>query len=136
MSNDLAPEDPPDDASIGDDQEVLRRIPPGEFKSNGLPNSNNFELDGRGNGTSVVLSIGPEDIARVRAGHDEYGIIALRVGACRECGLRISRHPLPDNPNHCEIWGSRTTAAKRSLAKKARWLQYPVDYPEDLKAAD
>lgn len=136
MSEDGAPEEPPDDPSIDDDLEVLRRIPPGEFKLNGLPNSNNFGLDGQGNGTSVALSIGAQDLERVRANHEEFGVVAVRVGAWRKFGLRVSRQPLPDNPNHCEIWGTRSTAVKRALAKEARWVQYPIDYPANLRADD
>lgn len=128
-------DDPPDDASITDETEVLRRVPPGEFKRNGLPNSNNFDLDGNGGGTSVVLWLDQEDdLHSVQAGHEEYGVVATAVGAWREHGLKIVRNPLPGNPNHCEIWGSRSTSAKRRLAKAARWVCYPADYPEDLKA--
>ncbi len=128
------PDDPPDDASIANETEVLRRVPPDEFKRNGLPNSNNFDLDGSGNGTSVVLWLEAEaDLKRVRLGHEEYGVVALAVGAWREQGLTITRHELPGNPNHCEIWGARSTSTKRKLAKAARWICYPADYPDDLK---
>lgn len=134
MAQDEAPpQEPPDDPSIDDEQEVLRRIPPGEFKFNGLPNSNNFDLDGRGRGTSVDIWVGPEDLARVCAGHEEFGVVAIPAGAWRQHGLRISRNPLPDNPQHCEVWGARSTSAKRGLAKKCRWIRYPVDYPDNLK---
>lgn len=129
-----APPEPADDRSIDDEREVLRRIPPGEFKSTGLPNSNNFDLDGLGRGTSVDIWDGPEDLARVRSGHEEYGVVAIPAGAWRQFGLRISRNPLPDNPQHCEVWGARSTSAKRALARMCRWIQYPIDYPEDLKA--
>ena len=111
-------------------------MPPGEYKSTGVPNSNNFDLDADGNGTSVVLWVGTEDLQRVRQDHEEYGVIAVPVAAWRGVNLRIARNPLPDNPNHCEIWGARTTAAKRKLAKAARWVWYPVDYPDELRTTE
>lgn len=134
MSVEPPQNEPEDDASISSEVEVLRRVPPGEFKANGIPNSNNFDLDADGNGTSVVLWLNSEsDLQIVREGHEEYGVVALPVGAWRGYGLKVARNELPGNPNHCEIWGTRSTSAKRKLAKLARWICYPADFPEHLK---
>ena len=127
-------DEPSDDASIGDELEVLRRVPPGEYKANGVPNSNNFDLDGDGNGTSVVLWLEQEaDLQRVRAGHEDYGVVALTVGVWRAHGLKIAKSELPGNPNHCEVWGVRSTSTKRKLAKAARWVHYPEGFPAELQ---
>lgn len=121
---------PPDDLEIPGDWLVLRRIPPGEYKSDGRPKSSpSFDLDRTGRGTSMTLYIDAEDLTNVRRGHETFGVVSLPVSVWRCEGLTIARKPLENDPNHCEIWGARNTRSKKLLAIAAKWEWYSEGHP-------
>lgn len=126
--------DPPDDPTIADGEKVLRRVVPDRYsRRTGLPEENTFKKDGGGSGTSVTLWRTDEDLQITREGHPGFGIVAVYVGELRAHGLSIAFVAEPGNPNHCEIFGPRPGAARKDLARKSRWVTYPIDYPEEFK---
>lgn len=117
------------EGEIGENEWLLRRIPPGEFKKR-RPNSNNFDEDPDGSGTSVTLRTSKEDEKITMEGHEGFGLVAIRVGDL-PASVKAERRPLDDNANHCEICGSRTRGDKRKMAGDSRWIIYPEHYPAD-----
>lgn len=116
---------PADDPTILGAMTVLRRVPRGDFNpATGVPNSDVFSPR-PGEGLSVTLNLAQTDLAATRVGHEDFDIIELAVKNFRACGLHIVRDPLPDNPNHCEIFGSTTRGQKRALAKVSAWVVGP-----------
>ena len=129
-----------DDTSIPADAIVLRRVAsthqsfgPQYKPSEGIPTSPVFEPSGD-EGLSVTLWLGPADMAAVLAGHEEFGVVALSVGELRAHGLAILRDPLPENPNHCELFGNLgNRTLRRTLCKLATWELYPICFPDDCR---
>jgi hypothetical protein len=116
-----------DDLTVLSDMYVLRRIPnqSGYIKEDGTPSSNNFDLDGKGRGTSVTLYISEKDYDITLAVKPEFGVVKLQVAEIRKSSLGIVKRPIADNPNHCEIIGPRNKSKKRALAKSCEWLKKP-----------
>ena len=125
---------PPDDPSITDETKVLRRVVPGRYsRTSGIPEEGTFRKDGDGTGTSVTLWLSDEDLNITRAPHPDFGVVSLYVSEFRKLGLSIAYVDEPGNPNHCEVFGDRTKGNRVQLAKAARWVAYPIGYPEELK---
>jgi hypothetical protein len=122
--------EPRDDASIPDDAELWRRIPPWHIHDDVKlgrvrPASAAFDDDPDGQPMSVTLgaeSSGPE---YVLAGHERFALAAITAGQARACGLRVVRDPLPDNPAHALVIGRKTESVMRRLARGAAWVVPP-----------
>lgn len=84
-------------------------------------------------GTSVTLWESDQDLDNVLRGWEHFGVVVVTMEECRNAGLGIVRTPLPDNPNHCELFGPRAAGRRRALSKGARWVKYPDDYPDELR---
>lgn len=123
-----------DDATVTGDAKLLRRIVPGRV-SEGLPESTSFKDDPDGIGTSVTLWESDADMENVLRGWEHFGLVVVTMAECRSAGLGIIRSPLPDNPNHCELFGPKAPGKRRALSKGARWVKYPDDFPEADRGA-
>lgn len=78
-----------------------------------------------GSPMSVILAAevsGPEFSL---AGHEDFALAVLTAGLIRQCGQGIARDPLPDNPAHAVVFGRRTEAVRRRLARGSRWVVEP-----------
>ena len=122
-----------DDLSIGDDAKILRRLN-SDWIHEGKPEGSAFKQDPTPEaiGTSVTLWETDQDRVNVLRGWENLGLIVVTMGECRAIGLGIVRTPLPDNPNHCELFGPQARNGRRRLSKGARWVKYPDEYPPDL----
>jgi len=122
-----------DDQTIGDDTELLRRIPPRHFytENNGSvrPSSAAFENDPNGGPMSIAimdeldrLNLQPECML---IGHDSYGLVAFTAGLARELGQKIIRDPIDGEPAHGLVVGAKTGSVKKKLYKGCRWIIPP-----------
>lgn len=122
-----------DDPSVGDDAKLLRRLHP-DWIREGRAEGSAFKADATPDaiGTSVTLWQSDQDQENVLRGWEHFGLVVVTMGECRAAGLGIVRTPLPDNPNHCELFGPSAKKPRRRLSKAARWVKYPDSYPEEL----
>jgi hypothetical protein len=121
--------EPEDDLTVEAGAKLLRRIPP-DWIHDGTPESSAFKPDPHPDsiGTSVTLWEGDQDFENVMRGWEHFGLLVVTMAECREAGLGIIRMPLPDNPNHCEVFGPKAEGKRRWLSKGARFAKYPDDY--------
>lgn len=117
-----------DDLSIADDTIVWRRIPPWHVKNEGdntfRPSSAAFEDSPGGDPMSVILS-SDGTIARAMQGHKGFLLVGVRMCDARELRLGIVRAPLPEEPAHAKLFGPKTRAVRRQLAKRCEWVIMP-----------
>lgn len=123
-----------DDSTLGDASVLWRRIHPSwavsdENRGGIRVSSAAFDNSRDGSATSVLIAEivaasghGPEDVLR---GLDGYGLASLTAGAARVCGQAVARDPLPDEPAHGLIAGSKTKGVKKRLAAAAVWVVLP-----------
>ena len=124
----------PDDAAIGDEIALLRRIPPMHFyydKRLGRyrPSSAAFEDDSDGDPMSVyridVITSEEGTVERVMVGHEGFGLVALEAGRFRSRQQTIFPDPLPGESSHAKVCGPKTASRRRSFAKQASWMIPP-----------
>ena len=130
-----------DDASIGDDCNLLRRV---QIKKHFIvwdhnqerwrPTSASFRDSRDGSPMSVVLQDDlvrdGRDIREVLVSHEEFGLAAITAGFAREQNQRIAREPMPDEPAHGIVIGNKKRSDKR-MAKNAQWIIAPNLPPPD-----
>ena len=119
-----------DDPTIGHDAELWRRIPPWHFyrdpnDGSTRPSSAAFEDDSDHDPMSIVLGEECAGPASVLAGHDSYALAAFTARLAREKGQKLVRDPLPDEPAHGLVVGTKTTSTRRAFAKHSRWVVEP-----------
>jgi len=130
--------DPPsyeDDATIGNDAELWRRIPPDCLVPDGnlggkRISSAAFCDHPNGSPMSVVLGQvvleADRDANSVIDGHDDYCLASVTAGLARELQQGIARNPLlPEEPAHAEVFGKKTRSVRRRFAKEATWVIGP-----------
>jgi len=118
---------------VPDETRVLRRIPPGRFKTlpdaSIIPDSDNFSVIPGETGTSVDFWEGEAAIESTLSGHAGFGLVSLTVADIRALGLDVVRAPRPDNPRHGLIVDRsperRSRKVKRRLAEACRWVREP-----------
>jgi hypothetical protein len=115
-----------DDSSIPDDELLYRRIPihppemiqetdvPGEFR----PSSGNFRSEG-------PLSIDRSSLSssvqtRDRAKPTVFHVAGVQAKLARQCGCRIVKDPLPDNPAHVLIFGDHESGTGALSGKQTK----------------
>lgn len=123
-----------DDATIANDAELWRRIPPVwvvpdknaecmRVSSAAFANSRN------GSPTSVLLATIVRETGRtdadVLAHFEGFALASLTAGQARECKQEVARNPLPDEPAHAYVIGKKTKGAKKCLARSAKWVISP-----------
>lgn len=119
-------EDIPNDACL------LRRVPPHAL-AGVRPDSSNFKNKEDGYGLSVTLWAGQCDLAAVRQDHPHFGVVTIVVADARALGLLVARSPLPDNPNHCELFPTITKGRRNLLRAAAEWVVYPEAIPPEQR---
>jgi hypothetical protein len=120
-----------DDPTIPDEAELWRRIPHWhvhfDVRLNRLrPASAAFD-DDPDSDMSVVLADETPGPDAVLAGHQGFALAAITAGLARACGLGVVRDPLPDNPAHAVVFGPKTNAVIRRLARQATWVIAPAE---------
>lgn len=131
------PERPPapgdefaDDTSIGDDVQILRRIPPKRWyhADDERPHSDNFANSPDGSGTSFDIMVSADAIAAAVSSLPEgFGAVVLKASDIRAARLGLVRDPLPDNPHHVLLQGKKTEGTRKSLCRACRqsWAKKP-----------
>ncbi len=123
-----------DDPSIRDDSALWRIIHPNWI----VPDDNErgwrvssaaFDDSKDGSPLSVLLS---EIIASTGRTADDlvarfagYGLATITAGVARAQRQGIARTPEPDEPAHASVFGKKTGAVKRALARAANWVHFP-----------
>ena len=120
-----------DDLSIANGEDLWRRLPEYWVKYDDTLETNRVtsqafqdSIDGTPASASIASQHnGPEALL---IGHDGYGIGCLTAGTARGCNQGITRHPEPEDPAHVYIFGEKTGANKRCLAKGCSLLIVPT----------
>lgn len=101
-----------DDQSISDDEILYRRIPlhptdmiqPAEIVGEYRPSSGSFRSDGP---LSVDLgSLTSPEETRDRARPKVFHVAQVQARVARECGCRLVKDPMQDNPAHALVFGN------------------------------
>lgn len=116
-----------DDACIGDDETVLRRVSDSFviYDENTLkfrPSTQAFLQDGPDGLVSVYLR-SETTPAAVAAGGPERHLASIRVGLLREVGLGIVRDPTSGGAGHCVITGRKTKGTLNRIVQNAEWVE-------------
>ena len=61
----------------------------------------------------------------VLAGHDGFGLVSFLAGLALAEGQGIMCMPLAQEPVHAEVFGKKTRAVKKALAKNCQWVVSP-----------
>ena len=130
----------PDDPSVADRTDLLRRIPPWHFVADqnlGVirPSSAAFEDDDDEDPMSVylaqVVAAEGRQASSVLAGHDGYGLASITAGLVREKGQTVHPDPLPDETSHAVVCGDKLSggkkSAKKTFAMTAKWVVRPPE---------
>jgi len=124
-----------DDATIADASELWRRINAlwvvrDGNTGNSRASSAAFSDSRDGSPTSVLLADSVRETGRtakdVIAGLDGYALSSITAGQARGCEQGVARHALPKEPAHAYIFGHKTKALRRCLAKQAKWVIAPA----------
>ena len=123
------------DASIGDEEVVLRRVSERSYTFDEnlgrlRPSSQAFLQNGPDGLVSVYLESETTHGAVAAEGPEPY-LAAITVEELRELGLGIIRDPSSGGPGHCEITGRKTRGKLNRMAKQAQWI--PGYAPPDTK---
>jgi hypothetical protein len=130
----------PDDPSIQNESELLRRIPPRHFvRDDNLgtvrPSSAAFEDDDDNDPMSVylatVLAAEHREASSVLAGHAGYALASITAGQAREKDQTVHPEPLPEEVSHAVVCGDKRSGNKKSAKKvfaiSAKWVVRPPD---------
>ena len=125
----------PDDASVPDQTDLLRRIPPWHVVSDDnvggwRPSSAAFEDDDDGDPMSVYLSTvilresrQPESVL---AGHEGYSLAAITAGLARANNQTVHPDPLPEESSHAVVCGEKrrpkNNSPRKRFARAAVWI--------------
>ena len=115
-----------DDASISDDEVVLRRVAE-DFATDDQniqrlrPSTQAFKQDGSDGLVSVYL-ISETKLATIADEGPEKYLAAIRVGVLRELGLGVVRDPSSGGPGHCVITGRKTKGRLNQIVRRAEWV--------------
>lgn len=122
---------PPDDPTIGDGEDLLRRIHPTwvieDQNIGGLRlSSAAFSDSPDGSPMSIVLAMLLAEQGRAHRdalrGHPGYSLAAITAGLARELQQGVVRDPIEVEPAHGLVVGKKTGAVKRRFAAEARWI--------------
>jgi len=132
MSHDLLSYE--DDATIGGDAELWRRIPPEHVvpdNNQGGRRISSAAFCNHPNGTPMSVVLGQmvleadRDADSVIAGHNNYCLASITAGLARELQQGITRSPLSEEPAHAEVFGNKSRSVRRRFAKEATWVIGP-----------
>ena len=114
-----------DDASIGDEETVLRRVPNAVYDENlkrVRPSTQAFLQDGPDGLVSVYLSSETTSEA-VASGGPERFLASITVGQLRAQDLGIVRDPSSGGPGHSVITGRKTKGRLNRIVQQAEWVE-------------
>ena len=123
-----------DDQSIGDDEDLWRRLPASWVKYDNELQTNRVTSQAFQNSpdrtpTSVSISSELNGPGELLEDHPGYGIGSLTAGHSRSCGQGICRNPLPEKPAHAYIFGAKTRPNMRCLARGCEIIVVPFGSP-------
>lgn len=127
----------PDDANIGPDGVIWRRIPPDKIQRDPVlgryrPQSGMFSDSRDGTPMSASradLHSSPNEFLQ-NSDYPDYLLVSLRVEDIRNLGLAIASQPPTDDPGHVWIVGKKTPGRQKKLARLAKWVIGPKpEYP-------
>jgi hypothetical protein len=115
MSEELPPD--VDDPSIPDEELLYRRVPlqpsdnvqPTDVEGEYRPSSGNFRSDGPLSVDRASLTT-PEQ-TRDRGRPVVFHVAQVYVKAARQCGCRLVKDPIPENPAHVLIFGDHESGS-------------------------
>lgn len=114
-----------DDASIGGDEVVLRRVS-GYVCDENLrrlrPSTQAFKQNGVDGLVSVYLGSETTPAIVASGGPEEY-LAAVRVDVLRGQNLGLVRDRSPGGPGHCVITGRKTKGKLNQIVKEAEWVE-------------
>lgn len=130
-----------DDATIEDDERLLRRVPPWQIVwddnlQKSRPSSAAFDDDSQGDPMSVYLTSILNQMGYTAAhtldGHDPgFAVAAVSAGALRDEQQVVLRDPEPGAPPHiCDpahalVAGKKATKRRSRIGKRASWAVAP-----------
>jgi hypothetical protein len=119
-----------DDPTIFDETELWRRIPPRHFVHDQnlqriRPSSAAFENHPDGSPMSVLLALEAGTPETALAHYEGFALAAITAGLARQCGPGVARDPLPEEPAHAVVFGSKSKRISRRLAMGSRWVVPP-----------
>lgn len=125
-----------DDASIGDEAFLWRRVPPWHFvfdENLGRRRPSSAAFENHPNGTpmsiliaSLVVESGRQPVS-VLSGHDGFALAQFKAGLARSQRQGVAKEPLPDEPAHGVVFGAKTNSVKKALSRGADWVIPPSD---------
>jgi|SRR3990167_6245016 len=119
-----------DDTSIPDENPLWRCIPPWHLVQDGQGNyrSSSAAFGDHPDGSPMsVFVVGAESsIAASLLGHPGFGLVEFSAGLARRLNQGIRRAPLPDHPDHGEVFGRKTDGVRKGFARNAVWVQLPT----------
>ena len=124
-----------DDKSVPDDAVLWRRINPewrvhDEAQGRWRVSSQAFQDHPNGSAMSVYLaSETPGGAQEILAGHEGYGLAEVTAQLVRDLDQAIVRDPLPEAPSHALVFGLKSDAVRRTLARAAVWVVEPTASP-------
>lgn len=129
----------PDDPSVENDTDLLRRIPPWHFvmdANTGIvrPSSAAFEDDDDNDPMSVylapVLAAENRQASSVLVGHSGFALASIKAGMARELNQTVHPDPLPEETSHAVVCGEKVAGKKNSAKKKfamsSTWVVRPT----------
>lgn len=115
-----------DDASISDDEIILRRVPEDfvtddQNRQRLRPSTQAFKQDGPDGLVSVYLSSETDPATVADEGPEKY-LASIRVGVLRELELGVIRDPSSGGLGHCVITGRKTKGRLNRIVCEAEWV--------------
>ena len=116
----------PDDPTILDDDELLRRLhprwivrttDPPKISSAAFQNFKGFEKLSANLGS--LMTQYTQTWSDLLAGMPGYGIAGLSVGTARQHGQGVEKSPEPNDPSHVHVEGPKPKSVQKKLAKAA-----------------
>ncbi len=123
-----------DDTTITNDSQLWRRIHPkwvvpDQNTGNLRVSSAAFDNSPDGSPTSVLLAYLVRETGRtaedVITRFDSYALASITAGEARDCKQGVVHDADPNEPAHAYVFGQKTKAYKRCLARSAQWVISP-----------
>jgi hypothetical protein len=123
-----------DDASILDDADLWRRIPPWHIvddNNRGGKRISKAAFEDHPDGSPMSVVLGQEVLAAGRdpesivASYDDFCLASVTAGLARSLKQGIVRKPLDEEPAHAEVFGKKTDSVRRKFSRAAVWVIGP-----------
>jgi len=123
-----------DDRTISNNAELWRRIPPKHIvydENRGRVRPSTAAFDDHSNGSPMSVLLGEVVVGSGRtalealAAHQGYSLASITAGMARQCTQAVAREPLPDEPAHGVVVGSKTDKVRKKFAYGCTWIVPP-----------